>query len=60
MLLMMMWYLGKIAPKGDRSPVMVPQSLKAISRELDANLQLIDLGVINSGFYISHAIGCRK
>mgnify|MGYP006059661899 FL=1 len=60
MLLMIMWYLGKIAPKGDRSPVMVPQSLKAISRELDANLQLIDLGVINSGFYISHAIGCRK
>jgi magnesium-protoporphyrin O-methyltransferase len=60
MLLMMMWYLGKIAPKGDRSPVMVPQSLKAISKELDANLQLIDLGVINSGFYISHAIGCRK
>ena len=60
MLLMMMWYLGKIAPKGDRSPVMVPQSLKAISRELDANLQLIDLGIINSGFYISHAIGCRK
>lgn len=60
MLLMMMWYLGKIGPKGDRSPVMVPQSLKAISRELDANLQLIDLGVINSGFYISHAIGCRK
>jgi magnesium-protoporphyrin O-methyltransferase len=60
MLLMMMWYLGKIAPKGDRSPVMVPQSLKAISRELDAKLQLIDLGVINSGFYISHAIGCRK
>ena len=60
MLLMMMWYLGKIAPKGDRSPVMVPQSLKEISRELDANLQLIDLGVINSGFYISHAIGCRK
>ena len=60
MLLMMMWYLGKIAPKGDRSPVMVPQSFKAISRELDGNLQLIDLGVINSGFYISHAIGCRK
>ena len=60
MLLMMMWYLGKIAPKGDRSPVMVPQSLKAISRELDAKLQLSDLGVINSGFYISHAIGCRK
>lgn len=60
MLLMMMWYLGKIAPKGDRSPVMVPQSFKAISRELDGNLQLIDLGVINSGFYISQAIGCRK
>ena len=60
MLLMLMWYLGKLAPKGDRSPVMVPQSFKSIERELKEKLELSDLGIINSGFYISHAIGCRK
>ena len=26
-LLLAMWYLGKLAPKGDKSPVMVPHSL---------------------------------
>tara|TARA_Y100000589_G_scaffold272123_1_gene265078 strand:+ start:257 stop:928 length:672 start_codon:yes stop_codon:yes gene_type:complete len=60
MLLMLMWYIGKLAPSGDRSPVMVPHSLKAISKELDAKLELTDLGIVNSGFYISQAIGCKK
>ena len=60
MLLMLMWYIGKLAPSGDRSPVMVPHSFKAISKELGANLELTDLGIVNSGFYISHAVGCRK
>ena len=60
MLLMLMWYIGKLAPKGDRSPVMVPQSFKSIERELKEKLELSDLGIVNSGFYISHAIGCRK
>ena len=60
MLLMLMWYIGKLAPSGDRSPVMVPQSFKSICKELGAKLELTDLGIVNSGFYISHAIGCRK
>ena len=60
MLLMLMWYIGKLAPKGDRSPVMVPQSFKSLERELKEELELSDLGIINSGFYISQAIGCRK
>ena len=60
MLLMLMWYIGKLAPKRDRSPVMVPHSFKSIERELNEKLELSDLGVINSGFYISHAIRCRK
>ncbi|NCV19738.1 MAG: methyltransferase domain-containing protein, partial [Rhodobacterales bacterium] len=60
MLLMLMWYIGKLAPKGDRSPVMVPHSLKSIEREFIGKLELSDLGIINCGFYISHAIGCRK
>ena len=60
MLLMLMWYIGKLVPKRDRSPVMVPHSFKSIERELNEKLELSDLGVINSGFYISHAIRCRK
>ena len=59
MLLMLMWYIGKLAPSGDRSPVMVPHSFKPICKELGAKLKLTDLGIVNSGFYISHAIGCR-
>ena len=60
MLLMLMWNIGKLAPKRDRSPVMVPHSFKSIERALNEKLELSDLGVINSGFYISHAIRCRK
>ena len=60
MLLMLMWYVGKLAPSGDRSQVMVPHSFKSICKELGARLELTDLGIVNSGFYISHAIGCRK
>ena len=60
MLLMLMWYIGKLAPSGDRSPVMAPHSFKSICKELGAKLELTDLGIVNSGFYISHAIGCRK
>ena len=59
-LLMLMWYVGKLAPSGDRSPVMVPHFFKSICKELGAKLELTDLGIVNSGFYISHAIGCRK
>ena len=33
---------------------------KSIERELKEKLELSDLGIVNSGFYISHAIGCRK
>ena len=55
----MLLMLGKLAPSGDRSPVMVPHSFKSICKELGAKLELTDLGIVNSGFYISHAIGCR-
>ena len=58
--ILLMRYVGKLAPSGDRSPVMVPHSFKSICKELGAKLELTDLGIVNSGFYISHAIGCRK
>lgn len=59
-LLMAMWYIGKLAPKGDKSPTMVPHSLASLSRALNGRADLVDLGRVNSGFYISHAMGCHK
>ena len=35
-LLMAMWRMGKLFPQSDRSPVMVPQSARALARALEA------------------------
>ena len=59
-LLMMMWYAGKLAPRGDKSPTMVPHSPNALTRALGAETILSDLGRVTSGFYISHALGVHK
>ena len=57
-LLQAMWYVGKLAPKGDKSPVMVPQSLRKISKNLIGVADINDLGRISSGFYISQGVSC--
>ena len=59
-LLMMMWYAGKLAPRGDKSPPMVPHSPNVLARALGAETLLSDLGRVTSGFYISHALGVHK
>ena len=59
-LLMMMWYAGKLAPRGDKSPTMVPHSPNALARALGAETILSDLGRVTSGFYISHALRVHK
>jgi magnesium-protoporphyrin O-methyltransferase len=59
-LLMMMWYAGKLAPRGDKSPIMVPHSPSSLSRALGEGIELTDLGRITSGFYISHALRVHK
>lgn len=53
-LLMAMWNAGKLFPKADRAPTMVPQSAARLSRRMSANLAPITR--VNSGFYISHAM----
>jgi magnesium-protoporphyrin O-methyltransferase len=57
-LLQAMWYLGKLAPKGDKSPIMVPQSFRKISKNLTGIADTNDLGRISSGFYISQGVSC--
>ncbi len=59
-LLTMMWYAGKLAPRGDKSPTMVPHSPRALERALGEGAKLTDLGRITSGFYISHALRVQK
>ncbi|MEC8573991.1 MAG: magnesium protoporphyrin IX methyltransferase [Pseudomonadota bacterium] len=55
-LLSMMWYTGKVFPKSDRSPTMVPHNTKALTRRLNDTGTVKDLGRVNCGFYISHAL----
>ncbi|MEM7089153.1 MAG: magnesium protoporphyrin IX methyltransferase [Pseudomonadota bacterium] len=55
-LLAMMWYTGKVFPKGDRSPTMVPHNTRTLTRRLDGFSTVRDLGRVNCGFYISHAL----
>ena len=58
-LLMAMWHVGKLFPRSDRSPIMVPQAPSALAVELDETGSLATLrplSRISSGFYISQAM----
>ncbi len=61
-LLMMMWRAGKLFPRGDKSPVMVPQSVAGLAHQMrDAKLPgtLKEVERVTSGFYISTALEYR-
>lgn len=58
-MLMAMWYAGKAFPRADRSPVMIPQATARLSRSLSDLGRVGDLGRVNCGFYISHALEVR-
>lgn len=58
-LLMVMWNVGKLFPRSDRSPIMVPQTPRRLARELDDVSALSDLGRVSRGFYISQALEYR-
>ncbi|ETX14992.1 SAM-dependent methlyltransferase [Roseivivax halodurans JCM 10272] len=55
--LMAMWYAGKLFPRSDRSPVMVPHVPERLAAVLGGEVR--DLGRVTSGFYISHALELR-
>jgi magnesium-protoporphyrin O-methyltransferase len=54
--LMMMWSAGKLFPRRDRSPVMVPQSPERLAAATADLGRMADLGRVHSGFYISQAL----
>ena len=61
-LLMAMWRAGKLFPRSDRSPVMVPHASEPLARALasrGAAARLAVLDRVNSGFYISQAMELR-
>jgi magnesium-protoporphyrin O-methyltransferase len=55
-----MWYAGKLFPRSDRSPVMIPHSPAALAHGLRGTGRIRDLGRITSGFYISQALEFAK
>lgn len=57
--LMLMWRVGKLFPRSDRSPIMVPQSPGRVAnalrlQKIPANLAEVE--TVRSGFYISSAL----
>lgn len=61
-LLMTMWYAGKLFPRSDRSPVMVPHAhepLARVARAQGLRRTLRPVDRITSGFYISQALEVR-
>lgn len=56
-LLMVMWHAGKLFPRGDRSPVMIPHGVADLVRA--AGSGLAPVGRVARGFYISDCLEYR-
>ena len=56
-LLMAMWRIGKLFPRNDRSPMMVPHQMAQIAKSTSG--QIRDVDRVASGFYISQALEFR-
>jgi len=55
--LMTFWSMGKMFPKADRSPVMVPHAHATLNREAPGRVSKIDR--VSRGFYISECLEYR-
>lgn len=53
-LLMAMWHAGKLFPRSDRSPVMIPHGLRDLTRATGPGLARV--GRVARGFYISDCL----
>jgi len=60
-LLMAMWNIGKLFPRSDRSPIMIPHSAGQISHAMQGRTRwrLTSVGRVSSGFYISECLEAR-
>ncbi len=60
--LMAMWYSGKLFPRSDRSPIMIPHTrtrLAALCRDAGVSRALRPVERVARGFYISEALELR-
>lgn len=60
--LMAMWYAGKLFPRADRSPVMIPHAfapLESATKAAGVRRRLRPVERVSSGFYISQAMELR-
>lgn len=60
--LMAFWGAGKLFPRSDRSPTMIPHSPKSLAKSLNmagASGQISQIERVNSGFYISTCLEYR-
>lgn len=57
-LLMAMWRIGKLFPRADRAPTMVPHAAARLAKNLQ-NGSLREVERVTSGFYISQALEFR-
>ncbi|MGQ0567295.1 MAG: magnesium protoporphyrin IX methyltransferase [Gemmobacter sp.] len=55
--LMAMWWTGKLLPRSDRSPVMVPHAAARLAARVPG---LATVGRVSSGFYISECLEVRR
>jgi magnesium-protoporphyrin O-methyltransferase len=55
-LLMAMWHAGRLFPRADRSPTMIPQDWRRLGRGLPG---LSHVGRVSRGFYISDCVELR-
>lgn len=61
-MLMAMWYAGKLFPRSDRSPVMIPHAHGPLARAAETQGlrgEVQSVGRVSSGFYISQAMEVR-
>lgn len=59
-MLMAMWRVGKLFPRSDRSPTMIPHAASDLSEATTDIGQLTTVGRVSSGFYISEAQEFRR
>ncbi len=55
--LMTFWTMGKLFPRADRSPTMVPHAFQTLHRATDGRLSKVDR--VSRGFYISECLEYR-
>lgn len=56
--LMTFWGMGKLFPRADRSPIMVPHALATLNRATEGRISKI--GRVSRGFYISECLEYRS